>query len=133
MKHDKVSKAGVAPVTASPALLWEEIDRLTEAGELRRLSGAFARFVASLGPVAPPVLLAATVLSELEGSGHSCLQVADLAGDPATLLGWSHEQWQALAGSAAPLPKNVKAWTAQFNACEEVWKVGEFDYGEPLV
>ncbi|MET0981405.1 MAG: exodeoxyribonuclease V subunit alpha [Telluria sp.] len=127
MKHDKI-----IPVT-SPAALWEAIDRLTEAGELRRLSGAFARFVASLGPVAPPVLLAATVLSELEGNGHSCLQVSDLAGDPALLLGWSPEQWQALAGSVAPLPKNAKAWAAQLNACEEVWKVGEFDYGEPLV
>jgi exodeoxyribonuclease V alpha subunit len=130
MKHDKLSKQ---VTVTSPAALWEEIERLTEAGELRRLSGAFARFVASLGPVAPPVLLAATVLSELEGNGHSCLQVADLADDPATLLGWSPEQWQALAGSVAPLPKNAKAWAAQFNACEEVWKVGEFDYGEPLV
>ena len=126
MKHD-------TPAVTSPAALWEEISRLTEAGELRRLSGAFARFVGSLGPVAPPVLLAATVLSELEGNGHSCLQVADLADDPATLLGWSPEQWQSLAGSVAPLPKNAKAWAAQFNACEEVWKVGEFDYGEPLV
>ncbi|MDB5748581.1 MAG: exodeoxyribonuclease subunit alpha [Massilia sp.] len=126
MKHDKVT-------VTSPAALWEEINRLTEDGELRRLSGAFARFVASLGPVAPPVLLAATVLSELEGNGHSCLQVADLADDPATLLGWSAEQWQSLASSVAPLPKNAKAWAAQFNACEEVWKVGEFDYGEPLV
>ena len=128
MKHDKAFLAAT-----SPAALWEEIGRLTEAGELRRLSGAFARFVASLGPVAPPVLLAATVLSELEGNGHSCLQVADLAEDPAALLGWSAEQWQALAASAAPLPKTAKAWTTQFNACEEVWKVGEFDYGEPLV
>ncbi|MFC5460823.1 exodeoxyribonuclease V subunit alpha [Massilia niabensis] len=130
MKREKHDKAAPA---SSPDLLWEEVNRLTEAGELRRLSGAFARFVASLGPVAPPVLLAATVLSELEGNGHSCLQVADLAGDPATLLGWSTEQWHALAGSVAPLPKTAKAWAAQFNACEEVWKVGEFDYGEPLV
>ena len=132
MRHNQA----IRPAHASPAALWEEIDRLTEAGELRRLSGAFARFVASLGPVAPPVLLAATLLSELEGKGHSCLQVADLAEDPALLLGWSQEQWQALAASAsrdAALPKNAKAWTAQFNACEEVWKVGEFDYGEPLV
>ena len=132
MKHNRA----IRPADASPGALWEEIGRLTEAGELRRLSGAFARFVASLGPVAPPVLLAATLLSELEGNGHSCLQVADLADDPALLLGWSQEQWQALAASAsrdAALPKNAKAWAAQFNACEEVWKVGEFDYGEPLV
>ncbi len=116
-----------------PVALWEEATRLTEAGELRRLSGAFARFVDSLGPVAPPVLLAALVLSELEGRGHSCLQVVDMAGDPAGLLGWTREQWQGLASTVAPLPKNAKAWAAQLAACEQVWQVEEFDYGAPLV
>lgn len=126
MKHD-------AHATISPAALWEEAARLTEAGELRRLSSAFARFVDSLGPVAPPVLLAALVLSELEGRGHSCLQVADLAHDPAGLLGWTREQWQGLAATVAPLPKNAKAWAAQLAVCEQVWQVGEFDFGAPLV
>ncbi len=113
--------------------LWIEVARLTEAGELRRLSGAFARFVASLGGASPPMLLAATVLSELEGRGHSCLQLSDLAGDPAALLGWSGEQWQGLAVNVAPLPKTAKAWASQIAACEQVWKVGDLDYGEPLV
>jgi len=113
--------------------LWEATARLTDAGELRRLSGAFARFVASLGGASPAMLLAATVLSELEGRGHSCLQLGDLAGDPAALLGWTEEQWQGLASSVAPLPKSAKAWAAQLAACEQVWKVGDLDYGEPLV
>lgn len=113
--------------------LWIEVARLTEDGELRRLSGAFARFVASLGGASPPMLLAATVLSELEGRGHSCLQLSDLAGDPAALLGWSGEQWQGLAVTVAPLPKTAKAWATQIAACEQVWKVGDLDYGEPLV
>jgi exodeoxyribonuclease V alpha subunit len=129
MKHD----AQIAQVTTLPAALWEEASRLIEAGELRRLSLAFARFVDSLGPVTPPVLLAALLLSELEGHGHSCLQIADLAHDPAALLGWTREQWQALAGTVAPLPKNAKAWAAQLAACEQVWQVEEFDYGAPLV
>ncbi|MGJ9416838.1 exodeoxyribonuclease V subunit alpha [Massilia sp. CMS3.1] len=129
MKHD----AKAARATISPASLWEESARLLEAGELRRLSHAFARFVDSLGPAAPPVLLAALVLSELEGRGHSCLQMDDLARDPAGLLGWTKEQWQALAGTVAPLPKNAKAWAAQLAACEQVWQVGEFDFGAPLV
>jgi exodeoxyribonuclease V alpha subunit len=126
MKHD-------VHTAASPAALWDEAGRLVEAGELRRLSLAFARFVDSLGSVTPPVLLAALVLSELEGHGHSCLQLADLAHDPAGLLGWTKEQWQALAGTVAPLPKNARAWAAQLAACEEVWQVGEFDFGAPLV
>jgi exodeoxyribonuclease V alpha subunit len=113
--------------------LWIESARLTEAGELRRLSSAFARFVASLGTAQPELVLAALVLSELEGRGHSCLLLPDLAVDPAALLGWSAEQWQGLAAAAAPLPKNAKGWAAQLGACEQVWQVGELDYGQPLV
>jgi len=116
---------------------WHEVERLTEAGELRRLSGAFARFVATLGadstPLPLPVLLAALVLSELEGRGHSCLLLSDLAEDPAALLGWADEDWKALAKSAKPLPKQVKGWIAQLSACEPVWQVGSLDYGQPLV
>jgi exodeoxyribonuclease V alpha subunit len=112
---------------------WLEAARLTEAGKLRRLSGAFARFVASLGGATGPLLLASAVLSELEGRGHSCLLLPDMAGDPCALLGWSAEEWDALAGAAAPLPKNLKGWLAQLAACKQVWQVGEFDYGEPLV
>ncbi len=125
----------MAKTEASITALWAEIGRLTDEGELRRLSGAFARFVASLGNAAPPLVLAATVLSELEGHGHSCLQLSDLADGQAAagLLGWSEEQWKALASSAAPLPRSAKAWAAQLAACEQVWQVDEFDYDQPLV
>jgi exodeoxyribonuclease V alpha subunit len=115
------------------ALFWAEAARLAEAGKLRRLSGAFARFVASLGGATGPLLLASCVLSELEGRGHSCVLLPDLAGDPCALLGWSGEEWDALAAAAGPLPKNQKGWAAQLAACDQVWQVGEFDYGEPLV
>ncbi|MEH6436564.1 exodeoxyribonuclease V subunit alpha [Massilia sp. DD77] len=125
----------MAKAEGSIAALWSEIGRLTEEGELRRLSGAFARFVASLGHGSPPLVLAATVLSELEGHGHSCLQLSDLADGQAaaSLLGWSEEQWKALAACAAPLPRGAKAWAAQLAACEQVWQVGEFNYDQPLV
>lgn len=113
--------------------LWLETTRLAEAGELRRLSGAFARFIASLGDASPAVLLAALVLSEMEGQGHSCLPLADLAAGPGELLGWPDGQWQALAEAAGPLPKNPKAWHAALAACELVGQAGEFDYGQPLV
>ena len=130
------------------AAFWHEVERLTEAGELRRLSGAFARFVATLGstPAAAPaqsaaqsvaLLLAALVLSELEGRGHSCLLLADLVDDPATLLGWAEDDWKALAKAAraggATLPKSVKGWIAQLASCETVWQADSFDYGQPLV
>jgi exodeoxyribonuclease V alpha subunit len=114
-------------------VFWFEVERLTEAGELRRLSGAFARFVASLGPSPGPLLLAAMVLSELEGRGHSCLLLADLANEPAALLGLPDEEWKELAAGVKPLPKNASGWLTQLAGCEQVWRVGDLDYGQPLV
>ncbi len=113
--------------------LWHEIGILTEAGELRRLSSAFARFIAQLGEAPPPLALAAAILSELEGHGHSCVQLADLAGSPAALLGWSEEQWAQLAAAAAPLPRGVAGWKKLLASCEQVWVREEFDYDQPLV
>jgi len=113
--------------------LWEELGRLSEAGELRRLSSAFARFIAGLGGATPPLVLAAAVLSELEGRGHSCLQLADLAAGPAALLGWDEEQWAPLAASAAPLPRGAAGWRKLLAGCEQVWDRAELDYGQPLV
>jgi exodeoxyribonuclease V alpha subunit len=114
-------------------VFWSEAERLTEAGELRRLSGAFARFVASLGPAPGPLLLASLVLSELEGRGHSCLLLSDLAIDAAALLGLPEEEWTELAAALKPLPKNAKGWATQLAGCEQVWRVGDLDYGQPLV
>ncbi len=117
--------------------LWQQLAVLTEAGHLRRLSGVFARFIATIGEGAAsaeaPLLLACALLSELEGRGHSCLLLDALAADPLTLMGWTAEQWQPLAACCAPLPKTVKAWRACLAAASQVWQVGEFDYGQPLV
>ncbi|WP_306397844.1 exodeoxyribonuclease V subunit alpha [Telluria beijingensis] len=120
-------------VDANIDLLWGEIGRLSEEGELRRLSGAFARFIAQLGAAPAPLVLAAAVLSELEGHGHSCLQLSDLAAGPAALLGWSEEQWAQLAAAAAPLPKGATGWRKLLAGCEQVWDREEFDYDQPLV
>jgi exodeoxyribonuclease V alpha subunit len=113
--------------------LWDEIARLTDDGQLRRLSGVFGRFIATLGAAPLPLLLACVVLSELEGRGHSCLLLPDLARDPAALLGWTTSEWQDLAHAATPLPKNARAWTAVLASCEQVWQVGDLDFDQPLV
>jgi exodeoxyribonuclease V alpha subunit len=113
--------------------LWLQVATLTEAGELRRLSGAFARFIASVGHASPGLTLACVLLSELEGRGHSCLMLDELVGDPCALMGWSEEQWQALAACAAPLPKNVKAWCTLLAGCEQVWLAGDLSFDQPLV
>ncbi|MES2149580.1 MAG: exodeoxyribonuclease V subunit alpha [Pseudomonadota bacterium] len=112
---------------------WSELARLTEDGQLRRLSGAFARFIGTLGSGAPALMAACALLSELEGRGHSCLMLDELAEDPAALMGWSEAQWQALAQSAGALPANARAWREALGACEQVWQVGELDYDQPLV
>jgi exodeoxyribonuclease V alpha subunit len=116
--------------------LFAAIDTLTENGKLRRLAGAFARFVATLGHTPPPLLLACVLLSELEGRGHSCLVLADLAGDPSPQLGWLDGEWAALRAAArgtGTLPKSVAGWRAALQACEQVWPVGDLDFNQPLV
>jgi exodeoxyribonuclease V alpha subunit len=115
------------------APFWTEAARLTEAGMLRRLPAAFARFIATLGSANPALLLASCVLSELEGRGHSCLPLAELADDSAALLGLAPDDWQALAAACGMLPKNRNGWIVQLAACEQVWQVGQFDYDQPLV
>ena len=113
--------------------LWAEVAALTEAGELRRLSGAFARFIASVGGASPVLMLACVLLSELEGRGHSCLMLDELAADPCILMDWSDEQWKALSAPAGTLPKNAAAWRAELGAAGQVWRVGELDFDQPLV
>ncbi len=117
------------------AALLAELDGLTDTGQLRRLSAAFARFVAecSHGRAAPALLLACVVLSELEGRGHSCLLLDDLAAEPAALMGWNAQQWAALAQPCGALPKTAPAWGALLAAAEPVWEVGAFDFAQPLV
>lgn len=117
--------------SSAPLLL--EVDALTENGRLRRLSGAFARFIASVGTGAPQLMVACVLLSELEGRGHSCLMLAELASDPAALLGWDADEWQALRATVAPWPKNVAAWRTLLANCEQVWPVGDLDFQQPLV
>jgi len=126
----------MARAEANPEALWNELARLSETGALRRLSCAFARFVASLAngmPAPPALVLASSVLSELEGQGHSCLLLSDLAAGPAALLGWEDEQWKELARCAGPLPRTAQGWAQQLAGCAQVWAVGAFDYDQPLV
>lgn len=113
--------------------LFAQAALLTDGGRLRRLSGVFARFVAGLGAASPPLMVACLLLSELEGRGHSCLLVDELAAAPAALLGWEEDEWQALVDAAGPLPRSRKAWLAQLAGCDQVWQVGELDFDQPLV
>jgi len=113
--------------------LLAQLDVLTEAGKLRRLSAAFARFIASVGVAPPQLMLACALLSELEGRGHSCLMLAELAGDPCGLMGWTEEEWAAVRLAAGGVPKTAAAWRAVLAVAEQVWPVGDLDFQQPLV
>ena len=126
-------KTTMTPDPLDTALL-QHIDDLTGAGQLRRLSGAFARFIDSLGTrQTAPLTLACVLLSELEGRGHSCLMLDQLVSDPALLMGWSKAQWCALHAAAGPLPNSVAAWCVLLSESEQVWRVGDRDCQQPLV
>ncbi|MTW12045.1 exodeoxyribonuclease V subunit alpha [Pseudoduganella eburnea] len=118
---------------------YEHADMLAEGGMLRRLGPVFARFVTSLAPLGSPaagnaLALACLLLSELEGRGHSCLQLSALADDPSAMLGWSEDDWPGLCAEAGPLPQGAAAWHAYLQDCPQVlaWPGGA-DSGQPLV
>jgi len=118
---------------------YDHIDMLAEGGMLRRLGPVFARFATSLAPQGSPaagnaLALACLLLSELEGRGHSCLQLAALADDPSAMLGWSEDDWPGLCAEAGPLPQSPAAWQAYLQDCPQVlaWPGGA-DTGQPLV
>jgi exodeoxyribonuclease V alpha subunit len=118
---------------------YEHADMLAEGGMLRRLGPVFARFVASLAPQGSPaagnaLALACLLLSELEGRGHSCLQLSALAGDPSAMLGWSEDDWPSLCAEAGELPQGAAGWHAFLEECPQVlaWPGGA-DSGQPLV
>ncbi len=117
--------------------LFAGFDELVERGQLRRLGASFARFIAELAPAydatPAPLVLACAVLSELEGRGHSCLDLQDLAADPCALLGWPPEQWQGLLARSGPLPADAAGWRAALAASAQVWAVEQDDDGQPLV
>ncbi|MGL4808794.1 MAG: hypothetical protein ACRC4O_08625, partial [Giesbergeria sp.] len=61
----------------------ELLQQWVDAGWLRHLDRALARWVAELDPQAHPELLMATaVLAHLEGRGHTCLPLDALVRDP---------------------------------------------------
>ncbi|SDF67139.1 MULTISPECIES: exodeoxyribonuclease V subunit alpha [unclassified Duganella] len=110
-----------------------QVDALTEAGQLRRLSGAFARFIASVGDSSPQLMAACVLLSELEGRGHSCLMLDELNADPAALLGWSGDEWRELRASVGDWPESTAAWRTLLLDCQQVWAAHSADDHQPLV
>lgn len=123
--------------TVEPLLAF--FDGLADAGQVRRLGAAFARFVCDLAPEhmpaadAPALAVACVVLSELEGRGHSCVMLAELAHAPSQLMGWTDEQWQAVLAASGPLPDTLEDWCTLLARAPQVWSAGVADTHQPLV
>ena len=93
----------------------QRLRRWRDAGWLRSLDLALARFVHETDPAAPPSLLLATaLLAHLEGQGHAGLPLPALAADPAGTLGWPApalaELREALAGAPPDAAARREAW-----------------------
>ncbi len=81
----------------TPVDMLEELQRWREARWLRSLDLAFARFIHAQDAEAPAaLLLAAALVAQLEGRGHSALPLQALAADPGALLDWPPEGIAAL-------------------------------------
>ena len=118
--------------------LLHHFDAIADAGQVRRLGAAFARFITTLAAQDEPadavaLAVACVVLSELEGRGHSCLMLAELAHEPSQLMGWTEEQWQALLTVSGPLPGTLGGWCALLARAPQVWSAGVADSRQPLV
>lgn len=104
----------------TPTQMLQALESWRDAGWLRRLDLAFARFIHGLDPDAPAsLLLAAALTAHLEGRGHSALPLAELAASPDELLGWPQvgvsalrQAWaEHMAGSEAGSPP--PAWPSR--------------------
>ncbi|HSI50866.1 MAG TPA: exodeoxyribonuclease V subunit alpha [Ideonella sp.] len=107
-----------------------------DAGWLRRLDAALPAFLAELDAAASPeLLLAAALLSQMEGRGHTCLPLQDLCGDPNALLGWPLAGAQALAELWLAMPEALDGWQRALQGSTVLRSVdaGEADAGQPLV
>lgn len=111
------------------------LQRLADAGLLRRLDSALAGFVASQDAAATPALLvAAAVVAQMEGRGHSCLPLADWVDDPNSVLAWPKEALPALEALWAQLPTSLPDWLAALQSSPVLRVVGrDEDHGQPLV
>src|SRR5690606_35477449 len=126
-------RCGKRDIGMSTALL-TTFEALVEEKLLRRLALTFSRFIVTLGKDCPRLALCSALLSELEGRGHSCLLLKDLADDPCGLFGWSAEQWEVVRAAAGKLPATVKAWQETLAECPQVWLAGRGeDRQQPLI
>ena len=94
----------------TPAQLLETLQAWRNKAWLRALDLAFAGFMRELDADAPAsLLLAAALLTHLEGRGHSCLPLTAFLRDPQATLAWPPEAAAELAAALQILPADAAA------------------------
>ncbi|MCK6409863.1 exodeoxyribonuclease V subunit alpha [Thauera sp.] len=122
-----------AATLSSPAL--DTLRAWSDAGLLRQLDSAFAAFVSELDPGADGgLVVAAAMLSHMEGRGHSCLPLAALAGADAALFAWPPDTLPAVEALWQTLPPTTEAWLRALAHSAVVQRIGcDSGCGQPLV
>jgi exodeoxyribonuclease V alpha subunit len=123
-----------APQTLQWLQLW------TEQGLLRHIDSALAAQLLRLdGQASPALLVAAAILAQMEGRGHTCLPLADLCAPPVAMLAWptvAVDGPQGLRALWAHLPATLADWQAalQSNTSRACSRLSDApDQGQPLV
>lgn len=111
----------------------------TDHGWLRRLDSAMARFMSELDPAATPTLLvAAALLTHMEGRGHTCLALAPLLARPQDTLAWPTEAQAPFQQAWGRLPAKLADWlnalrTSPLVRVAMATAPSDPDHGQPLV
>jgi exodeoxyribonuclease V alpha subunit len=125
-------------LSASHTLQWLKL--WTEQGLLRHIDSALAAQLLRLDASSSPALLvAAAVLAQMEGRGHTCLPLAELCQAPVALLAWSGAAVDGAQGLKAlwvHLPTTLVDWThaLQERSSKACLRYADApDQGQPLV
>ena len=125
-------------LSAAQTLQWLQL--WTEQGLLRHIDSALAAQLLRLdGQASPALLVAAAILAQMEGRGHTCLPLADLCAPPVAMLGWptvAVDGPQGLRALWAHLPAMLADWQAalQSNTSRACSRLSDApDQGQPLV
>ena len=135
---DWLSELPAQGLSAAQTLQWLKL--WTGQGLMRHIDSALAAQLLRLDLQASPALLvAAAVLAQMEGRGHTCLPLVDLCQPPGALLGWpaaAVEGAQGLKALWAHLPATLADWQTALQgdssgAC--LRDAHAPDQGQPLV
>ena len=113
----------------------QTLQRWRDAGWLRHLDLALARFVHQTDPAAPAsLLLGSALLACLEGRGHAALPLAQMTAELPGVLGWPPEAADEWRAAAALWPGDGGAWPSAWQGLAAVQLEPADDAGvSPLV